>query len=196
MMASENDINNGRRGYKIGLYFSLSILFLIIIWSIISEIRWNLFSTPYGSLSYFDSWMIIGVIGSIIAFAFAFFTLGQYNTKLSRECKVMGGAFHAEERQIVAWWAIIIGSVLGMGCWDIVTMIHLALDYGILNIWNILVTVFDFGFWQMIFPVWALVVIGILKMGSVLFLYALAIKNIGRGTVCELAEFKKEAIFD
>jgi len=91
-------------------------------------------------------------------------------------------------------WAIIIGMVLGMGFWDIVTEIHLAIEYGILNIWFIDVVVFDFGFWQMIIPVWGLVIIGVLKMGAVIILYALSIKNISRGTVCELAGFKKDAI--
>jgi hypothetical protein len=194
MMASEEDIKSNRKGYKVGMYFTIPIIILIIIWSLISEIRWVLFSTPFGSLAYFDTWMLFGVIGMVVALGWSFFTFGQYSSKMVKECSLLGGALHLEERQIIMLWAIIIGMILGMGFWDIVTEIHLAIEYGILNIWFIDVIVFDFGFWQMIIPVWGLVIIGVLKMGAVIILYALSIKNISRGTVCELAGFKKDAI--
>jgi hypothetical protein len=193
MYASESDISDGRRGYKVGLYFTLSIVMIILIWSMVSELRWILFESGSGSRSDYDTCVLL-VIGVTIAAAFSFFTLGQYGQKLSRECKLAGGTVNIEERVIVFFWAAFIGTILGMGFWDIVTMIHLAMIYGILSIWSIPVTVFDFGFWQMIIPVWGLVIIGIAKMGSVLILYALSVKNINRGTICDLAELKRGSV--
>ncbi|HME55800.1 MAG TPA: hypothetical protein VKM55_26575 [Candidatus Lokiarchaeia archaeon] len=179
---------------KITLYFSLSIVAIIAIWSMISEARWMLFESGVGTLASYDSWMLIGVIVTIGFMIFSFFTLGQVASNLTKECDLPGKTVHMQEGQIILWWAIIIGMVLGMGFWDIVTEINLAVQYGLLNIWNMMVTVFDFGFWQLNLPVWGLVIIGIIKMGLVIILYVLATKNIRRGTVCDLAELKKDAI--
>lgn len=191
--AGERKIKSSRKGYKVGLYFTLVIILLIVLWSVISQARWMLFESGTGARYHFDIYMLFGVIFVAISLGIAFFTFGQFSKGLSYECNIAGGIFHMEERQVIMVWAIIIGFVLGMGFWDIVTMINLALEYGILNIWSIPVTVYDFGSWQMIIPVWGLVIIGVVKMGAVLILYFFAIKNIRTGTVCEMAEFKKGA---
>jgi hypothetical protein len=138
--------------------------------------------------------MVIGVIVTVLLTALSFFTLGQVASGMVKECDVLGGAIHMEERQIVFWWAVIIGMVLGMGFWDIITEINLAFQYGIINIWLIPVTVFDFGVFQMVIPVWELMIIGVAKMGAVIVLYIVAARNIHRGTVCELAGLDKGAI--
>lgn len=192
-MAGEQDIKGNRRNYKVGMYLTLSIIMIIVVWSIISESRWLLFEAG-GDRSTFDLCMLFGVIASVVIAMASFFTLGQTVESYSKECSVLGGTFHIEERQIVLIWAIVIGSVLGMGFWDIVTMVNLSFVYGFLNIWTIDVVVYDFGFWQMVFPVWALVIIGVLKMGAVIILYVLAMKNIKRGTICSLAAMDKNAI--
>lgn len=192
-LAGEHDIKATRGNYKVGMYMLLSIIMLIVLWSIISEARWLLFNG--GTLAEFDMSMLFGVIASVAITVIAFFTLGQSLQSYSKECDVLGGYFHIEERQAVMIWALIIGMVLGMGFWDIVTEINLAIIYGIQNIWLINVVVFDFGpLGQMIFPVCALVIIGIVKMGAVAWLYMLASKNIKRGTICSLASLDKDAI--
>jgi len=168
---------------------------IVALWAIISEVRWLMFDSGVGERFMFDMWMLGGVIFIALMIGLAFFTLGQFSSNWTKECAMLGGAIHLEERQIIAIWAAMIGFVLGMGFWDIVTEIHLALVYGIWNIWNIEVIVFDFWFWQMILPVWGLVIIGVIKMGAVIMLWILAIKNMRRGTICELASFNKSAIF-
>ena len=195
LLAGERSVKGARPSYKVGMYFSLCVVLLVTIWTIASEIRWIMFDSGVGSRFYFDTWMVFGVIFMAVAAGFAFTTLGHFSSGWTKECAMLGGAIHLEERQVIAIWAAIIGMVLGMGFWDIVTEVHLSLVYGFMNIWNIEVIVLDFGFYQMIFPVWALVIIGVIKMGAVVILWVLAIKNMRRGTVCELAGLDKAAIF-
>ncbi len=192
MLAGEEDIDRNRNGYKIGLYFSLVVLLLIVAWSILSELRWILFEAS-GWRPDYDYWVLV-LVGVMAAFGFVAFTLGQYSKKLSKECAMLGGNIHLEERHLVFVWSLIIGTVLGMGFWDIVTIVHLAMDLGFFAIWNIPVTVYDFGVWQLIIPVWGLVIIGIVKMGAVIVFMAIALKNINRGTICDLARFDSKAI--
>src|SRR5271157_4285370 len=71
---------------KITLYFSLSIVAIIAIWSMISEARWMLFESGVGTLASYDSWMLIGVIVTIGFMIFSFFTLGQVASNLTKEC--------------------------------------------------------------------------------------------------------------
>lgn len=196
LLAGADDIKETRGNYKVGMYFTLSIILIVAIWAFASEARWLIFDSGIGTRASFDIWIVAGVIVTALGTMISFFVLGQMARGLSRECSVLGGTFHFEERQIIMIWAIVIGVVLGMGFWDIVTMINLAINYGILNIWLIDVTVFDFGFFQMIIPVWGLVIIGTIKMGAVMILYILAMKNMRRGTVCELANFDRNAILD
>jgi len=196
LLASGNDIENTRKNYKVGMYFSLAIILIIAIWTFASEARWLVFDSGVGTRANFDIWIVVGVIVTSMGTAVTFTVLGQMAKGLTRECDVLGGIIHLEERQLMMIWAIVIGSVLGMGFWDIVTIVHLAIDYGILNIWLIDVTVFDFGIWQMVIPVWGLTIIGVTKMTIVVVLYILAMKNMRRGTICELANFDSKAILD
>lgn len=195
LLAGAGDIKENRKNYKVGMYFSLVILLVVFVWIFLSQGRWMIFDSGIGSKASFDIWILTGIV-TMMAAGMAFFLLGQMSKGFSRECDLLGGNIHLEERQLIMIWAVIIGFILGMGFWDIVTMVHLAINFGILNIWAIPVTFFDFGIIQLILPVWGLVIIAIVKMSAVIYLYALAIKNMRRGTVCELASLDPKAIID
>ena len=195
LLAGEKEIKAARPSYKVGMYFTLCIILLVALWAVISEVRWLMLDSGVGNRFMFDSWMVLGAVFIAVMTGLAFCTLGFFSSGWTKECAMLGGMIHLEERQIVAVWAAIIGVILGMGFWDIVTEINLAVVYGIMNIWNINVIVFDFGIWQMVLPVWAVAAVGTFKMGSVTAVWILAVKNVRRGTICELAGLDKSAVF-
>ncbi len=195
MLTSESEIKSSRKNYKSRMYFTLSIVLTVLVWGIFSEIRWLFVETTSGDRFQFDMWILFGVILIIVMISISYLRLGQTTSNMKRECNVFGGSIHMEEQHVVFWLSIIIGFLWGMVFWDVVIGIHLIIDYGFFSIWTIDVIVYSFGFYDLVFTVWQLFIISTIKGLVALWMFLITVRNVKRGTMCEVAEFNKNAIF-